>query len=48
MNQQTQKRLLGIASLAVVAIIWQIIAEYVVGRSFILPTRVNLSPIVCS
>ncbi len=38
MKQQTQKRLLGIVAVAVVAIIWQIIAEYVVGRSFILPS----------
>mgnify|MGYP002344190748 FL=1 len=38
MNQQTQKRLLGIAAVAVVAILWQIIAEYVVGRPFILPS----------
>jgi NitT/TauT family transport system permease protein len=38
MKQQTQKRLLGIAAVAIVAIIWQIIAEYVVGRSFILPS----------
>ena len=38
MKQQTQKRLLGIVAVAVVAIVWQIIAEYVVGRSFILPS----------
>ena len=41
MKQQTQKRLLGIAAVAVVAIIWQIIAEYVVGRSFILPSEIG-------
>jgi len=38
MNRQTQKRLLGITALVTVAVIWQIIAEYVVGRSFILPS----------
>ncbi|MDD2474169.1 MULTISPECIES: ABC transporter permease [unclassified Methanoculleus] len=38
MNKKTQKRLLGIASIIVVAVIWQIVAEYVVGQSFILPS----------
>jgi NitT/TauT family transport system permease protein len=43
MKQQTQKRLLGIAAVAVVAIVWQIIAEYVVGRSFILPSVTDVA-----
>jgi len=43
MNQQTQKRLLGIVAVAVVAIIWQIIAEYVVGRPFILPSVTDVA-----
>lgn len=43
MNRQTQKRLLGVAALIVAAAIWQIIAEYVVGRSFILPSVTDVA-----
>ena len=43
MNLQTKKRLLGIAALAAVAVIWQIVAEYVVGRPFILPSVTDVA-----
>ncbi|KAF5087494.1 ABC transporter permease [Methanoculleus horonobensis] len=43
MNQQTQKRLLGAVALAITAVIWQIIAEYIVGRSFILPSVTDVA-----
>ncbi len=43
MNLQTKKRLLGIAALAAVAVIWQIVADYVVGRPFILPSVTDVA-----
>ena len=43
MNRQTQKRLLGAAALVIAAVIWQIIAEYIVGRSFILPSVTDVA-----
>ena len=43
MNRKTQKRTLGIAALVTVAVIWQVIAEYVVGRSFILPSVTDVA-----
>jgi len=43
MNRQTQKRLLGAAALVVAAVIWQIVAVYIVGRSFILPSVTDVA-----
>ena len=37
-NTKQQKRLLGIASLAVVAILWQAVADLVVANPFVLPS----------
>jgi NitT/TauT family transport system permease protein len=43
MNLKTKKRVLGITALVVAAVIWQIVAEYVVGRSFILPSVTDVA-----
>jgi len=43
MNLKTKKRVLGITALVVAAVIWQIVAEYVVGRSFIHPSVTDVA-----
>ncbi|MFW5639108.1 MAG: ABC transporter permease [Methanoculleus sp.] len=43
MNRQTQKRVLGITAVAAAAMIWQVIAVYVVGRPFILPSVTDVA-----
>ncbi|HRR89025.1 MAG TPA: ABC transporter permease [Methanoculleus sp.] len=43
MKRQKQKQLLGIAALIVAAAIWQFVAEYIVGRSFILPSVTDVA-----
>ncbi|MEG3055515.1 MAG: hypothetical protein RQM90_05150 [Methanoculleus sp.] len=43
MNRQTQKRVFGITAVAAAAMIWQVIAVYVVGRPFILPSVTDVA-----
>jgi NitT/TauT family transport system permease protein len=43
LSPQTQRRLLGVASLVAVAVIWQIIAGFVIQKPFILPSPTDVA-----